>query len=425
MVIPGRRVVATDVSFGDGMMEKAFDFNIKSQGFQIEDSDDFDLTKAVTLSAWIKPTSFAANEWQAIITKSLWPTRDYGLYLHSSGSLHLSYLNAQGQNVRVDTPANSISQGEWTHVVGVIDIKTVSTPFPGMMMAPGTMKIYINGQEAATGSALGDMVPNDLPLGIGVEPKHYSFAGSIDEVAIYNKALSEPEIQNILGTSSPKSSACEPGEVSSNQTIEVTKSGFKPISRDLAFDEQYGVWYIMEGPVIVDNDPPLLVVPKTKYVEATSESGANVDYTATAYDAIDKEITPGCNPPPGAEFPIGLTKVNCSAKDSSGNEALESFNVIVTSGDVVIPPWVKGVAGFWCADEIGSDGFVQVIQWMIDNNLIIIPEEIGAQAASTASSSGIPDWIQENACWWYEEQIDDKTFSITIQWLIDNGIIQV
>jgi len=91
--------------------------------------------------------------------------------------------------------------------------------------------------------------------------------------------------------------------------------------------------------------------------------------------------------------------------------------------DVVIPSWVKDIAAFWCADEIGSGDFVQVIQWMIKEGLIMVPQD--SVTTQTSTSSGVPDWIQFNACIWHQGEIGDKEFSTTLQWLIDNGIIKI
>ena len=41
-----------------------------------------------------------------------------------------------------------------------------------------------------------------------------------------------------------------------------------------------------------------------------------------------------------------------------------------------------------------------------------------------ASSSGIPEWIKNNAGWWAEGAIDDDSFVQGIQYLITNGIMQ-
>ena len=91
--------------------------------------------------------------------------------------------------------------------------------------------------------------------------------------------------------------------------------------------------------------------------------------------------------------------------------------------EVVIPQWVKEIAGLWCADEIGSSDFVQVIQWMIKEGLIMVPQD--SVTTQTSTSSGVPDWIQFNACIWDQGEIGDKEFSTTLQWLIDNGIIKI
>ena len=37
----------------------------------------------------------------------------------------------------------------------------------------------------------------------------------------------------------------------------------------------------------------------------------------------------------------------------------------------------------------------------------------------------IPDWVKNNAAWWSEGQIDDKTFANGLQFLIKEGIISV
>jgi len=91
--------------------------------------------------------------------------------------------------------------------------------------------------------------------------------------------------------------------------------------------------------------------------------------------------------------------------------------------EVVIPQWVKDVAGFWCADEIGSNDFVQVIQWMIKEGLIMVPQD--SQQTQSSTSSVVPSWVQFNACVWYDGTYSDKEFSTTLQWLINNGIIKI
>jgi len=39
--------------------------------------------------------------------------------------------------------------------------------------------------------------------------------------------------------------------------------------------------------------------------------------------------------------------------------------------------------------------------------------------------TSIPGWIKNNAGWWADGQIDDKSFVSGLQWLISNGIMKI
>jgi len=86
---------------------------------------------------------------------------------------------------------------------------------------------------------------------------------------------------------------------------------------------------IASSAIIVDNTAPVLSLPLDSSPEATSSSGAIVDYVATATDIVDGELTPDCTPASGTEFPMGVTTVTCSATDNAGNTASGSFNITV------------------------------------------------------------------------------------------------
>ncbi|HXW02509.1 MAG TPA: peptidase [Candidatus Nitrosotenuis sp.] len=86
-----------------------------------------------------------------------------------------------------------------------------------------------------------------------------------------------------------------------------------------------------------------------------------------------------------------------------------------------IPPWIKNNAKWWADGTIGDNDFVQGIQYLINQKVIVIP-------ATTPSSTGtnvIPSWIKQNAGWWAEGTITDNDFVQGIQFLIKNGIIKL
>jgi len=85
-----------------------------------------------------------------------------------------------------------------------------------------------------------------------------------------------------------------------------------------------------------------------------------------------------------------------------------------------IPDWIKNNAGWWAEGQIDDTTFLQGIQFLIKESILIIPS---IESLGTSESQKVPDWIKNNAGWWAEGQIDDTTFLQGIQFLIKNGII--
>ena len=143
------------------------------------------------------------------------------------------------------------------------------------------------------------------------------------------------------------------------------------------------------GAMPMDTVPPTILTPSDILVDATNSNGAVVTFDVLAIDDVDEIITPSCNPSSGSFFPIGDTKVTCSAFDSAGNAAPQkSFMVTVNAPSLLIPDWIKEVAAFWCDDKIGDPAFIEGIQYLIDNDVIIVPET----SSGTGSSQLIPSW---------------------------------
>jgi hypothetical protein len=82
---------------------------------------------------------------------------------------------------------------------------------------------------------------------------------------------------------------------------------------------------VIERPV---EQPPLLSIPEEVFVEATSPSGgiANFQVSATGFASSPPVIV--CDHPPGALYPLGPTRVSCTAFDAFGSTT-GSFTVNV------------------------------------------------------------------------------------------------
>jgi len=78
-----------------------------------------------------------------------------------------------------------------------------------------------------------------------------------------------------------------------------------------------------------DTAPPVLTVPSSLTIDATSPAGAAATYTASATDALDTAPVVTCVPASGDVLPIGISTVSCTATDAAGNHASSSFTVTV------------------------------------------------------------------------------------------------
>ncbi|MDH3856227.1 MAG: peptidase, partial [Nitrosopumilus sp.] len=83
--------------------------------------------------------------------------------------------------------------------------------------------------------------------------------------------------------------------------------------------------------------------------------------------------------------------------------------------------WIKNNALWWSQEQIDDSTFIQGIEYLIKNQIIVIPET----QQETLESQEIPSWIKNNAAWWADGQIDDETFVQGLEFLIQKGVIRI
>ena len=131
-----------------------------------------------------------------------------------------------------------------------------------------------------------------------------------------------------------------------------------------------------------------------------------------------------------AEFLIpddvsGIVNLNFNNLDNN-NLAKTSIPIVIDrieiqSDKISIPEWIRNNAEWWAAEQIDDTTFIQSIEYLIKNNIIVIP----TTQQETTGDQEIPSWIKNNAGWWAAEQIDDETFVQGLEFLIKRGIINV
>ena len=91
-----------------------------------------------------------------------------------------------------------------------------------------------------------------------------------------------------------------------------------------------------------------------------------------------------------------------------------------TAQDSEIPAWIKNNAGWWSEGQIDDTTFLQGIQFLIKEGIMIIPP---TETSEYVQSQEVPAWIKNNAGWWANNLITDNDFIKGIEFLVENGII--
>jgi len=170
-------------TWGDGKYGKALQFNGQNNYVEVPSSDSLEIDENVTIAAWINWID-AGDTWICILANGQQngPWENYGLFINRDGRYLYFTLSLDGGHVVQQTPNDITVPNEWVHVCATWD--------------GSAARIYVNGEMKLEIAKAGTLVPPGLPLRIGHRngSPHY-FNGTIDEVRIYNHALSEAEIQ--------------------------------------------------------------------------------------------------------------------------------------------------------------------------------------------------------------------------------------
>ena len=187
--------LSNGVAYDTGEVQQAFSFDGVDDRADVGDSASLRLTASLSIEGWILLRAYptTAN------TNILWRGDDrggldpYKLNIHTDGRLYFMVTDASNTTQVVNAP---VPVGQLVHVAATLDDAT------------GAMKLYENGTVVAqivTGiRPFRDLDPNLHPgLFIGnANSSMNAFNGLIDELSLYNRALTAAEIQGIYNAGS-------------------------------------------------------------------------------------------------------------------------------------------------------------------------------------------------------------------------------
>jgi hypothetical protein len=151
---------------------------------EVSDEADFDLTKAISVAAWVNLEAVNAD-WIGIVTKgdSTWRLST----LQAQKRFHFAVNDPQGAFHAVDGTTR-VGLNEWHQVVGTYD--------------GSSLRLYVDGVEDPGGpvSHTGPIHADDFLVWIGANSERpgRGFVGRIDEVLVYDRSLTQTEILELV-----------------------------------------------------------------------------------------------------------------------------------------------------------------------------------------------------------------------------------
>jgi len=179
----GRRL-----DFAPGMVGKAVRLSKQAEGgFTVANSHEFNFQGPFTVMAWVKPDRRNGTFEIACMKgdKSGDPPWPGWRLRYFWTRVTLQIGTPQGQEPSVSTPEWSVPPAFWSHVAATWDGKK--------------LRAFVNGVEKASTEFAGEIAPQarwrPLILGNYIGRKNaYPFEGLLDEVKIFDTALSEDEV---------------------------------------------------------------------------------------------------------------------------------------------------------------------------------------------------------------------------------------
>ena len=184
-----------DAFLGNGSL--FFDGVVGQQDVLIPNSADFNFTtNGASISAWVN-TELLPSELSESFGGILDSIPDaFVMYLDRGNmELRVKFTTSDGVAERPGIPEDMLEVSEWIHVAGVYD------------GAEQSASIYLNGELIDThdNAGFGEPIRSGQVSSIGAEPNVVGdpgastrfFPGSIDDVAVWNRAISEDEVAEI------------------------------------------------------------------------------------------------------------------------------------------------------------------------------------------------------------------------------------
>ena len=169
----------------DGIFGKALAFDGTGDTVEIPHADSLNITTAITMEMWVKPSGGAEVK-QAGIEKGIWALGEYSLYPVYEGGTVVQFFDLPAACGDAGIKGQGIQDNEWHYLAGVWDGETIY--------------LYIDGELETSGKCGGTLNTTNQGLYIGSRVGNERFfTGAMDEIRVYNRALGRVDELDKIG----------------------------------------------------------------------------------------------------------------------------------------------------------------------------------------------------------------------------------
>ena len=149
---------------------------------EVPDHDSLDLTTALSIGMWVKVAAGGEATQSGLEKQPAWQAGEYNLAAVYGGGVLLQAADWPAVCADTNVTAEGIEDDNWHHIAGTWDGKVI--------------KVYIDGVLKAEKDCVGEIKVGDGNLYIGSRGgKQRWLNGSLDEIKVFNRALSADEVK--------------------------------------------------------------------------------------------------------------------------------------------------------------------------------------------------------------------------------------
>ena len=151
----------------------------------VGNAPSLDLTNGMTLEAWVYPTTLSG--YRTVLMKEIPSELSYCLYAHDGSPRPATYVNTGSATDPTAAGVSALPLNTWSHLAATYN--------------GSSLILYLNGVAAGTRATTGTLAQSNSPLRIGGNAVWGEyFQGRLDDVRVYNRALTASEILADMGT---------------------------------------------------------------------------------------------------------------------------------------------------------------------------------------------------------------------------------